>query len=241
VTLSILPTEDQALTALTTFLTAVIPDGCPVVQGQPNRVPEPNAANYVVITPRNRPRLSTDGVAYADAAFTGHIAGTAMTVTAVAYGELSAGRPVFGPNVAANTKIVSGLGGVGDYVVSPSQTAAAGPMAAGVVEVSQQTEFVVQIDAYGPIGGDVAQTITTMLRSLWGVDQFAAQEPNYGVVPLFASDPQQMPFSDDQQQVENRWMLEAYLQINPVVTVPQQFADALVVGLVDVDERFPAS
>ena len=49
-----------------------------------------------------------------------------------------------------------------------------------------------------------------------------------------------MPLTDSEQQYEQRWMATAVLQFNPVVTVPQDFANALTINLVDVDERYPA-
>lgn len=237
------PSEDNALTALRTFLTQIVPSGCDVVQAQPNRVPEPSGANFVTMTPRSRPRLSTDVSSYSDASFLASISGTDMTVTAVNLGTIAPGLQVFGVGVADGTEIVSGPsdGGVGDYVIDPAQTVASAPMAAGAQTIAQSTEFVVQLDVHGPISGDIAQTISTLMRSPWGVDQFAAQNPNYGVVPLYSDDPKQLPFSNDQQQQENRWMIEAHLQINPAVTVSQQFSGAAAVTLISVDEAYPAS
>ena len=58
---------------------------------------------------------------------TGAIAGTVLTVSAVASGELAIGDQVFGTNVTPGTVITSlgsGTGGTGTYNVSISQTAA---------------------------------------------------------------------------------------------------------------------
>lgn len=237
------PTEDGAFTALTAFLDEIVPQNCDVIQGQPNRVPEPKNPNFVVMTPRSRQRLSTNKTDYADVQFIASISGTTMTVTEIAFGAILPGATVFGAGVTDGTQVVSGPsdGGVGAYVVDNAQTVASREMAAGVQTIEQATEFVVQLDVHGPLAGDIAQTISTLLRSSWGVDQFAAQDPNYGLTPLYSEDPRQLPFGNDQQQIENRYMIEAHFQVNPVVTVPQQFATEAVVGLVSIDERYPVS
>jgi hypothetical protein len=87
----------------------------------------------------------------------------------------------------------------------------------------------------------MAQTVSTLMRDAFAVEQFAAQEPNYGVVPLLADDPRQRPFINAEQQVEWRWSVEAMLQANQVLSVPQQFADSASVDLVSVDAAYPPS
>jgi hypothetical protein len=61
-----------------------------------------------------------------EVAFTASIAGTVMTVTAIAGGALAGGKAVFGDDVAAGTVIVAQLtgadGGTGTYGVTPAQT-----------------------------------------------------------------------------------------------------------------------
>jgi len=52
-------TNDDILTALRTFILAVLPAGVEVVEAQDNRVAEPTSLDFVVITPPNRTRLAT--------------------------------------------------------------------------------------------------------------------------------------------------------------------------------------
>jgi hypothetical protein len=60
---------------------------------------------------------------------TASIAGTTMTVTAVASGNLSTNQFVFGPGVLAGTYITSAPGsGPGTYTISTSQTVASAAM-----------------------------------------------------------------------------------------------------------------
>lgn len=234
-------TQSQTLTALRSFLLTILPAPIEVIQGQTNRTPEPKTADFVVMTPILRQRLETNIDDSADVAFTASIAGTVMTVTAVELGLLGAGQQLFGPNVAAGSKIIAQLtgptGGTGTYTVAPSQTAASAIVASGATTLLQPTKVTVQLDVHGPASADNAQIITTLLRDAYAVDQFAAS--GFDVTPLYASDPRQAPFENEQQQVENRWTIDAVLQVNPVVSVPQQYADALVVGIIDVDVEYP--
>jgi hypothetical protein len=69
-----------------------------------------------------------------NASFTGSISGTVLTVTAVSAGTVLVGETVTGTGIAAGTTITSedtGTGGVGTYVLSNSQTVAAGDLTAG--------------------------------------------------------------------------------------------------------------
>ena len=40
-------------------------------------------------------------------------------------------------------------------------------------------------------------------------------------------------------QYEERWTFDVALQINPTITMPQQSANALQVGLLNVDRTYP--
>lgn len=102
----------------------------------------------------------------------------------------------------------------------------------------QPTEQSVQIDVHGPNSAKAATMITTLFRSPYACDFLAAY--NGGAIqPLHADDPQQMAFENGEKQVENRWVIQAVLQANPVTTTVQQFADAVTVGLIEVDATYP--
>lgn len=239
--LSFSPTESDILAALRTWLIQVLPDGSEAVLGQENQVGEPKAKSFVVMWPIMRPRLATNVDTAVDTSFTASISGTTMTVTDVAQGELTAGAVVFGVGVAANTKIVSGPGGVGAYVVDTAQTVGSEAMACGHLELEQETEYVVQIDVHAATvqaAGDMAGIIATTFR-----DEYAYQiinGENSAVAPLYAEDPRQSPFLNAEQQYESRWTIDVHLQANQTVTgIPQQFAAALAIELVNVDAAYP--
>jgi hypothetical protein len=173
-------TESQTLRALGTFLVAVLPTGTPVVVGQDNRVPAPQAANYAVMTPIGRARLSTNLTTYTD-----------------------------------------------DY-----------PGTTQTRQDEQDTQVTIQVDTFGPLSADNAHIVQTLLRSDWACDQFEAR--GFGVTPLYTSEPRQMKFTNESHQVEQRWTLDVQLQVNPIITVPQQFAGEIAVGLIEVDTTYPA-
>lgn len=236
------PTQDDIQTVLRTVLLGVLPAAFDIIEGQENRVPEPEAEDYAIMWPLTAPRLGTNLRDYSDAQFEASIAADVMTVTAVAFGTIGVGNQVFGVNVAANTSIKDQIdgtpGGIGTYHVSVAQTIGAETMAAGTVSVMQPEQFTYQIDVHGPNSVANAGAISTILRDLYATDAFNAINP--AVSPLYVDDPVQMPFINDQNQYEWRWVVKPVLQVNQTVkNIPQQFADKAVVGLIDVDAAYP--
>ena len=234
------PTQSAIFVALRSFLTAILPAGVEVVQGQDNRVPEPQGEDYVLMVPVLRNRLSTNIHTPHDVSFVGSITGTTLTVTEMVLGSIVVGQALFGSGVAAGTTITAlgtGAGGIGTYTVSQTQTIGAGALASGSEEIMQPTQVTIQLDVHGPNSGDNAQTITTLMRDPGGVDLFAAVGPD--VAPLYADDPKQIPFINGEQQWEWRWIINAVLQVNASLTVPQQFADSVSVSTHNVQADFP--
>lgn len=233
------PTKDDIQTALRAFLLDVLPTGIEVVEGQDNRVPEPQVSDFVVLWELSRPRLATNIDNDTDVIFTGSIAGTVLTVTNVKYGKILAGTNLFGPNVVDDTTITSlgtGTGGVGTYNINNLQTVAPQDFAAGYEEKTQETEIIYQLDVHGPSSADNAQIISTMFRDAYAVDFLKAENPD--IAPLFTSDPRFVPFANAEQQIENRWIVEANLQVNITIIVPQQFADVVDVSVISVEEAY---
>ena len=229
-------TDSQVFTVLRSFLIGILPAGTEVFRGQGNRVPEPEGADFVVMTPGSKKRLSTnfDGLTTID--FTGSIASTTLTVTAISGGNLFVGATLSGFGMAANTIITmlgTGTGGTGTYTISPSQTLSSVTMWTGSSNVEQDTQYTVQLDIHGPSSADNAQIISTLFRDQYATSQFALS--GLEMAPFYADDPKQIPFINGEQQYEDRWVIDAVMQINPVVSVPLQFASQLeVAGIHDV-------
>lgn len=239
-TFTVAPTQSNIQVVLRSFLLSILPADIEVIEGQDNRVPEPKAADFVVMTPIRRERLETNIDTFSDARFIGSIAGDTMTVDEVDYGAIVLGRYVFGTGVADGTRVIdlgNGTGGPGTYKVAPAQTVSQRVLADGIQAILQPTKVVMQIDIHGSNSADTAQIISTLLRDDYAVRAFAAIDP--AVIPLYADDPRQMPFINAENQYEDRWIVEACLQANATIDMPQQFADTAVVGLINVDASYP--
>ena len=176
----------QTISALRSFLLAVLPPGTEVVLAQDNRVPMPEGPNFVTMTELMRPRLSTNVVSYYD------------------------GFPS-GPQLR---------------------------------HALQPTRVEVQLDIHGPESSENLQIITTLFRDEYGAEKFKAS--GFDVEPLFCSEPRQVPFLNDQQQVDKRWAVDVAMQANPVVTTGQEFASVvspdigeLVSNINNVDAAYP--
>lgn len=99
---------------------------------------------------------------------------------------------------------------------------------AGTVSRMEPTQTSYQIDVHGPNSTNNARAIKALWRS-----EYATMTVDSTVFsPLYASDGHQMPFKNGEGQYENRWVLTLYLQINPALVTPMQFADNVVVTLV---------
>lgn len=235
------PGELACLEALSLFLAATMPANTPALKTQVNRVAEPGSANFIMMTPGLRRRLGTNNDTYDDCQFVGSIAGTVLTVTSVVFGTIQVDRLVFGVDVAENTRITglgTGTGGVGTYVVSPTQTVASEKMAAGAEDLMQPIELTIQTDFYGDSASDNAQTFTTLFRDEWGASFFSALSES--ISPLYTDEPKQVAFTSEQNQYQDRWIVNTMLQVNAVVTVPKQFADQIAVSRIPVDAFYAA-
>lgn len=253
---SVAPTQPETLTVLRAFLLNILPPLTDIIKAQVNRVPEPKHPDFVVMTPIRRDRIETNTDAYADIQLEGTISGTTLNVTALKGGTLKIGMSVYADGIALGTKITgfqSGYGALGTYTVSLSQTwppssaigffiigtspiesAGLYPLYCGSSTFTQPTKLTVQLDVHGPNSSENAQIISTLFRDAYAVDFMAPS-----VSPLYADDPKQVPFINDQQQYEDRWIVEAAMQVDPVVSVSgQQFFDRATVGFVEIDTTY---
>jgi hypothetical protein len=238
-------TAPTVFLALRQFLLAVLPASVDVIQAQDNRVPEPANPVFVLMTPLRRMRLATNQDEYIDCRFTGSISGTTLTVTDVSFGTIINGATVSGVGILSGTTITnggSGGGGIGAYTVSTAQNVSSRTLATGYASLMQETEVVVQLDIHAPpisnpSAQDLVAIVTTSLRDSYATEWFAANYP--GVSPLYADDGRQIPFVNENDQTETRWVVEVNLQIDPTINLPLQFADEINVVPIPVD-LYPA-
>ena len=81
------------------------------------------------------------------------------------------------------------------------------------------------VNFYGPNATDYGQIFSQLFKDLYGADFFAP----YNVQPLDCDDGRQMPLVDSEKQYATRWMIHAWLQINPTVSTTQDFAGTLAI------------
>lgn len=246
-TVTLSPSQSAVRTTLQSLLLSVLPAGAEVVEGQDNRVPEPMSPNFVVMTVIAGPRISTNLDEYFDSLFTGSIAGNTLTVSAMQGGAIVVGGAVLGAGVTASTQITAlgtGTGGVGTYVVNNSQTVGSETMSASSVAIETDADVTFQLDVHSSdpsTAADMARVISAVLRDEVGVQWFLDNGPA-GATPLHADDPRQMPFVNEEQQFETRWVVDAHLQVNYVASgFPQQYAGALAIVTTQVEAAFPPS
>lgn len=239
---TIAPTQSNAQAMLKNFLASILPPDVAIVTAQQNRVAEPQAPNFVVMTPIRFTRLRTNVATYDDAHFIGIIAGSTLTISDMTSGSVGVGSTIFGSGIVPNTRI-TGIGALpGTWVVSPVQNSPSGVLAAGTKSWEQGAELVIQLDFHSAdtsLAGDMAQIVTTMFRTDYAVQQFADQTLSYDITPLYADDARMVPFINEAQQWEWRWVVEARVQVNDVVVLPLQFADSLSVDVVSVEATYP--
>lgn len=98
----------------------------------------------------------------------------------------------------------------------------------GQVNILAPTQIGIQVDFYGAAAGDYCKSVKGVFRSPYAPAQFPNQ-----IKPLFCSDGHQGPLVTGEEQYETRWTLTANLHYNPSVNVPQQYADALSVAVLE--------
>ena len=113
------------------------------------------------------------------------------------------------------------------------------PVGTDQITILNPIDFQVQLDVHGPNSADNVDAIASLFRDGYSCDSFAAS--GFDIQPLYADDPLQAPFVNDQQQYENRWVTTLHMQVNPLLTVTQQFAGQLAIKtkLVDAPARGP--
>lgn len=103
--------------------------------------------------------------------------------------------------------------------------------------VKRPTQFSVQADFYGARAGDRAQTVATLFRDEIACAALAAS--GFDIQPLYTSDPQQLPIVTGEEQYLERWTALFELQMNPILTLAIETANALTVGVLNVDREYP--
>lgn len=101
--------------------------------------------------------------------------------------------------------------------------------------VETHYEVVMQLSFFGAQSSAWA----TIISNLWR-DELTCVALADTCQPLFSEDPIRAPLVNEEQQYEDKWIVLAHLQYNPVVSTPQQFADTLgPIDVINVYEAYP--
>lgn len=92
--------------------------------------------------------------------------------------------------------------------------------------VSGPNRIDIQMDFYGESAGEFCKVVKSVFRT-----DYAFQNFPENIKPLYTNDGMQVPLITGEEQYESRWTLTVSMQYNPIVTVPQQFADEASVAL----------
>lgn len=99
----------------------------------------------------------------------------------------------------------------------------------------QSTKVKMRMDFYGPLAHDWATIIETLWRDTVGCNALAPV-----CAPLYSNEPMQSTLVNGEENYEDRWILEAFLQYNPRITTPQQSAvPPYRLKVYNVDEKYP--
>jgi hypothetical protein len=100
-------TEAQTLAALRTVLIGLLPAGIEIIRAEGNRIPEPRGADFVVMTPMRRERLSTNIATWSDGALLApQVPGTRSDMQP---SKVSVQLDIHGPLSADTTQIITTL------------------------------------------------------------------------------------------------------------------------------------
>jgi len=104
----------------------------------------------------------------------------------------------------------------------------------GSVAIEQGTQVDMQLDFYGPNSAAWAAMVSTVWRSDYGCRLLAPD-----CQPLYIDDARMVPLIPGEEQYVERWCSRGVLQWNPVTSVPQEFAGAASVDIINVDASYP--
>lgn len=90
-------------------------------------------------------------------------------------------------------------------------------------KIQQSTQVDMQLDFYGESSDQAAQIFVNLWRDFYGTEHLSV------VQPLYCSDARLMPIINEAKHYENRYVVTAAMQCNPVATIDHPFVDEIVV------------
>jgi hypothetical protein len=105
-----------------------------------------------------------------------------------------------------------------------------GVILATSVDHAKSTSYTMQLDVHGPAAADNADTIATLWRDVYACEALAP----FGIQPLYADDPQQLPFMNGEEQYTDRFVINLVYHGTPTVSTPQDFAATLDIEVMPI-------
>jgi hypothetical protein len=102
-----------------------------------------------------------------------------------------------------------------------------------ITKVNTPMTYSMQLDFYGAGSQSWAIQFQALFR-----DEFATRSMPKNITPLYSDDPMQMPLINGEEQYEQRWKVSAKMQYSPIITIPQQSATQLNVGIIEIDTTY---
>jgi hypothetical protein len=232
--------DTEILSAVRSVLVGLLPPGIEVIRAFGNRVPEPVGLDFCVLIPLRRERLSTNRDRDFDLKVTASISSDTMLVEDGF--TLLPGYPLYGPAVAPGSVITAAGADPNTYTVAPPQSVPTGSTVyVGRHAMLQAVDVVHQCDVHGPNSNSNAFAIATTWRDDAGCQLLNAASGPLGMQPLYAGDPRLVPFTNAEDQWEDRWIVELHTQANIIVSLGQEFAETLQIdgGLIPADLFYP--
>lgn len=110
----------------------------------------------------------------------------------------------------------------------------------GTATWEQGTKVELQVDLYGDsLGADWCAMFSTMWRTEYACDALGTTAPGVPCSPLYTDGGRMMPLVTGEEQYLERWMVRTFLQYNPTVSTPQDYADTVDITVISVDVAFP--
>lgn len=94
-----------------------------------------------------------------------------------------------------------------------------------------------QIKLFGPASSNQMQTVTSLWRDMQAADYFRAS--GLPIAPLYTSNVIQLGFVTGERQYEDCWTVDLIAQVNISLTLSQDFATSIPVGVIEVDTTYP--
>lgn len=101
--------------------------------------------------------------------------------------------------------------------------------------IKTPSQMAIQIDCYGKESGANAQAISALFRDDYACKFFA--DSGFDLQPLYASDPQQMPLINGEDQYEKRWFFTVNIQVNHSIDLSKETAKMIAIGTPPVNQQ----